>query len=191
MKKKLPNGFPFKLREDEEIKQVIEFPDYWISNYGRVFSHKENRKKNKGWYIMKNKNKHDRYEYIILSNCNKQAEFSIHYLVAINFCKGYKVGLVIDHKDANGFNNYYKNLQWITQRENVIRSYKTSGINQFRNYKIYNIIYPNGTKSKNLIGQSGIKKYIKENNLDCSALSLQKYGYSKNYKIERRNKNEI
>ena len=140
---------------------------------------------------MKNRSKHERYEYIFLSKNNIQYEFSIHHLVATHFCEGYKKGLVVDHKDTNGFNNYFKNLQWITQRENVIKSYETSGMNQFRNYKVYNIIYPDGSKSKDLIGQSGIKNYIKSNDLKCSALSLQKYGYSKNYKIERRNKGEI
>ena len=191
MKEKFPKGFHFLLREDEEIKQIIEFPDYWISNYGRVFSHKANRKNNNGWHIMKNRNKHNRYEYIFLSKDNIQYEFSIHYLVAIYFCENYRNGLVVDHKDANGFNNYFKNLQWITQKDNVTKSYETSGVNQFRNYKIYNIVYLNGEKSEDLIGQSGIKNYIKNNKLNCSALSLQKYGYSKDYRIERRNKNEI
>lgn len=191
MKGQIPNGFPFLLKEDEEIKQIIEFPDYWISNYGRVFSHKTMRKNNNGWLLMKNRNKHDKYEYIFLSKDGIQYEFSIHYLVAINFCKGYKKGLVVDHKDTNRFNNYFKNLQWITQRENILKSYETSGINQYRNYKIYNIIYPNGDKSEDLIGQSGIRNYIKVHNLNCSALSLQKYGYSKDYKIERRNKDEV
>ena len=40
--------FPFVLNEDEEIKQIIEFPDYWISNYGRVFSYKNSYKTRKG-----------------------------------------------------------------------------------------------------------------------------------------------
>ena len=191
MKEKFPKGFPFLLREDEEIKQIIELPDDWISNYGRVFSHKANRKNNNGWHIMKNRNKHNRYEYIFLSKDNIQYEFSIHYLAAIYFCENYRNGLVVDHKDANGFNNYFKNLQWITQKDNVTKSYETSGVNQFRNYKIYNIVYLNGEKSEDLIGQSGIKNYIKNNKLNCSALSLQKYGYSKDYRIERRNKNEI
>lgn len=31
MDKKIPNGFPFELKEDEEIKQIVKFPDYWIS----------------------------------------------------------------------------------------------------------------------------------------------------------------
>ena len=41
MNKKLPEGFPFVLKDDEEIKQIKEFSDYWISNYGRVFSYKK------------------------------------------------------------------------------------------------------------------------------------------------------
>lgn len=53
MDKKLPEGFPFELREDEEIKQIIEFPDYWVSNYGRVFSYKNAYKTRKGWRELK------------------------------------------------------------------------------------------------------------------------------------------
>lgn len=182
--------FPFKLKEDEKIKQIEKYPDYWISNYGRIFSFKSTRKKNNGWHLMKNRIKHKRYEYIFLSKNNCQYEFSIHYLVAKYFLpKPNQDNLVIDHLDANGLNNYYKNLEWVTQEENIHRSYKTSGINQLRNYCIYNIIYPDNTKSKDLISRSEVKQYVKENNLDCSALSLIRWGYSRNFKIERRNKN--
>ena len=54
--------------------------------------------------------------------------------------------------------------------------------------KIYNIIYPNGSKSPDLKGLTDLTQYIKKNNLDCSALSLHKYGYSRDYKLERRDK---
>jgi hypothetical protein len=36
MNKKLPEGFFFVLKEDEEIKRIKEFPDYWISNKERI-----------------------------------------------------------------------------------------------------------------------------------------------------------
>jgi hypothetical protein len=183
------NDFDFELKEDERIKQVKDFPDYWISNYGNIFSYKEIRK-NK-WKKMTNRNKHDRYLYIFFVKNNKKYEFAIHRLVAKYFCKGYKKGLVINHKDANGLNNYYKNLEWTTQKENIHQSYLTSGINQTRNYCIYNIIYPNGKSSQNLMGNKELKNYIKNNNLNCSALSLLRWGYSKKYKIRKRYKNEI
>ena len=120
---------------------------------------------------------------------NKNISIAIHRLVGKYFCEGYSPNLVIDHIDSNGQNNYYKNLHWVTQKENIHHSYISSGLNQTRNYKIYNIIYPNGYKSHDLIGLTDIIEYIKENNLNCSALSLQKYGYSKDYKLERRDKN--
>lgn len=47
MRGQIPNGFPFLLKDDEEIKQIKEFPDYWISNYGRVFSYKMDIKQEK------------------------------------------------------------------------------------------------------------------------------------------------
>lgn len=39
MEENLEN-FPFILNEGEKIKRIKEFSDYWISNYGRVFSYK-------------------------------------------------------------------------------------------------------------------------------------------------------
>lgn len=44
---------------------------------------------------------------------------SIHSLVAESFCIGKKEGFVINHKDGNKLNNYWKNLEYITQSENI------------------------------------------------------------------------
>lgn len=48
----------------------------------------------------------------------------VHQLVALVFCKGYKKGLEINHKDLDKSNNYYKNLEWCTGKENANHAIK-------------------------------------------------------------------
>jgi len=55
----------------------------------------------------------------------------VHRLVCKHFCKeGREDQIVVNHIDTNTSNNYYKNLEWSTQKENVNHS-KNLG-----NYKI-------------------------------------------------------
>lgn len=42
----------------------------------------------------------------------------IHKLVATAFCGKPKGCNCVNHKDGNSLNNYYKNLEWVTHREN-------------------------------------------------------------------------
>lgn len=51
--------------------------------------------------------------------------FSVHNLVASAFCEKPNIeNLVINHIDFNKINNYWKNLEWITQSENIGHNYK-------------------------------------------------------------------
>lgn len=59
------------------------------------------------------------YECVVLTKNGTQKTYRVHNLVAIVFCKNYKKGLVVNHKDENKGNNYYKNLEYCTQKENV------------------------------------------------------------------------
>ena len=59
------------------------------------------------------------YECVVLTKKGKQKTHRVHNLVAIAFCEGYKDGLVVNHKDENKRNNFYMNLEWCTQMENV------------------------------------------------------------------------
>ena len=55
------------------------------------------------------------YETVSLSG----KTFTIHSLVAKHFVKGYQEGFVVNHIDYNKTNNFYKNLEWITQKDNI------------------------------------------------------------------------
>ena len=49
---------------------------------------------------------------------------SIHRLVARVFCEGYAPLLVVNHVDSNPFNNNSENLEWCTQKENMVHGSK-------------------------------------------------------------------
>lgn len=51
-----------------------------------------------------------------------------HKLVATHFLKKIS-GCVVNHKDGNKLNNHVSNLEWITQRENLIHAFK-NGLNK-------------------------------------------------------------
>lgn len=55
------------------------------------------------------------YETVSLSN----KTFTVHSLVAKHFVEGYQEGFVVNHIDYNKTNNFHKNLEWITQAENI------------------------------------------------------------------------
>lgn len=185
----LYEDFPFELNKNEKIVETEELKDYFISNYGNIFKFVRNRYNSKWIKLELSKNKN--YIYLKVKICGKYISYAIHRLVGKYFCEGYSPDLVINHKDANGLNNYYKNLEWTTQKDNIHQSYITSGIDQTRNYKIYNIIYPDGFISPDLKGNTELKKYVLDNKLDCSGLSLMRHGRSRDFRLEKRDKNEI
>lgn len=55
----------------------------------------------------------------LMTKENKTRKVYVHRIVGLAFVEGYQEGLVINHKDEIKVNNHYKNLEWITQKENV------------------------------------------------------------------------
>lgn len=125
---------------DIEIwKDIVGYEGlYQISNFGNVKSLDRTivYGENKGQYhcrkgqILKPSYSNE-YQTVGLSG----KTFTIHSLVANAFIEKFESNLIINHKDGNKSNNFYKNLEWITQKENIQNSIKTTNGNIGSNQK--------------------------------------------------------
>jgi len=112
-----------KLEKDEIFKNIgtingKDFSDYDLSNYGKVKT-----KNTKSGYLEIGKGT---YYYVSLIDKNTQKHYSItiHKLVASVFVEGQtKINNYVNHIDEDKHNNYYKNLEWSSHRNNIIHSY--------------------------------------------------------------------
>lgn len=95
-----------------EIKgNIPDYPDYFITSCGRVWSFKSNK------FL---KLKKDRYEYcyVDLYNENGQKRFYIHQLVALAYLSNPENLPEINHKDECKEHNYVGNLEWCDRKYN-------------------------------------------------------------------------
>lgn len=148
--------------------QIEDFGDYYINDKGEIYSYKNGYKTRKGWkkltpWI------HNGYEYITFVSQGRKAKYSVHHLVAKYFVDGYLEELVVNHIDGDKLNNKANNLEWVTQRENVVKGYETSGLNQVRNYNYYKLKLPNGEVYEEIFkGFEAFKKWYEEQNFPKS-----------------------
>lgn len=147
---------------DEEWR-IVKYKDvkedmYEVSNYGRV------RNVYTGKLIALIKKKTDYIHIHLMCENNFRKAFLVHQLVATAFIPNKYNKPNVNHMDLNPSNNYYKNLEWCTQEENVFHSimnhmftgndigsmvrkrllylYNTSGDDVAKNYAVYkNINY--------------------------------------------------
>lgn len=116
--------------KDIEIwKHIKGYEDiYQISNYGRIKALNYN---NSNISKLRALGTRDGYNVIVLFNYNIKS-FSINRLVYSHFIGTLIDGLIIDHIDNIRNNNYYKNLQQISRRENVSKdTWRKSKISKY------------------------------------------------------------
>lgn len=112
---------------------------YEINQYGEI------RYKETEIYITQYLNKTTGYFCVNLrTRDDKYAKsFTVHRLVALMFVSGYsETNNVVDHIDCDKTNNFYKNLEWVTMRENNARARKNGLINNTRGTGIGTNILP-------------------------------------------------
>ncbi|MBO5632566.1 MAG: NUMOD4 motif-containing HNH endonuclease [Aeriscardovia sp.] len=98
-------------------KQILTKPikgwedKYSITNDGRVYSYFSNK------YLKPVFDK-DGYATVNLSRDNVVRKYKIHRLVAETFVDNPNNKQEVNHKDFNRSNNWFENLEWVTQEEN-------------------------------------------------------------------------
>ena len=114
----------------EKWKEIEDYPNYQISNYGRVKSLKYYNNVYKKYYdrelILKEKINKSGYKFVSLG-CGKRGKkknIAIHRLVAKAFIPNIKNYKEINHKDGNKNNNRVENLEWCSRSENMLHAYK-------------------------------------------------------------------
>jgi hypothetical protein len=119
------------MEENIEIWKSLDFlgyPDYMVSNMGKVKSLKFGKEK-----ILRQCKLKDGYLYVSLSKNNKQKTFKVHRLVAQMFIPNPYNLPQVNHKNEIKTDNNVNNLEWCTASYNnsygtrLERVSKTSG----------------------------------------------------------------
>lgn len=120
----------------EILLPVANADDYYISNYGNIYSTKRG-------YLQQLKPNLDGKKLYLLTptlrlNDGTIRKFLIHRLVAMAFVPNPQNLPEVNHKDKNTRNNHVSNLEWCTRKENLYDSYTTmSSTRNFNECKLF------------------------------------------------------
>ena len=166
-------------------KQIKGFSNYYVTDNGDVYSCRY-KYGYQGIRKLTHKGRNNPKRYLQVSLCKNGGitYMQIHTLVATYFCKGYFDGAVVNHIDGDIHNNDYRNLEWVTQKENIHKSYITSGVSAIRNYNYYVLTDKDDNPLSIFKGRNTVDKFLESNNINASPSSIKKHGKSRGYKLQ-------
>ena len=106
----------------EEWRSIQNYPDYLVSNIGRVkrMTGWRNRPLEKPHILKSSSGGTAGYPSVWLYRNAKSKRVVIHHLVAIAFLGPKPLGSHINHKNFDRRDNKFTNLEYVTPRENVL-----------------------------------------------------------------------
>ena len=128
----------------EEWRQCDDFPDYQVSNTGRIYSDLSRR-------ILKGKNVNG-YRQVDFTRDGQVYQRYVHDIVALAYILNPEELTKVDHHDQNKSNNNVSNLRWCDGPRN--------GANRGKNrnsHQRYKGVYPKGRKWQAQIMVNGVK----------------------------------
>ena len=107
---------------------IKDFPDYYITDTGYVYSRRVSDYTNKCGRIKKIRSAYrSGYLHVILRKNNKSYDFYVHRLVANAFIPNPENKPEVNHKNGIRDDNRVENLEWVTRSENQTHSHAVLG----------------------------------------------------------------
>lgn len=120
--------------EREELRNIEEFPDYFVGNFGNVYSTRVSRRHNpNGSFYKINPWMNHPSGYINVGMYNTKGIENktyrrLHRVVWEAFNGPIPKGMQVDHKDGNKKNNRLDNLQLLTAKQNVLKYHRVDKV---------------------------------------------------------------
>lgn len=114
---------------NEIYKQIPNFEDYQVSNYGNIRSCKKNKSV---WVNLKLRKNNLGRMYVILSKEKTKKNIQVAHLVLQTFVGPRPDGMECCHNNSKQDDNRLENLRWDTRSNNRIDSIKAGNHNKMR-----------------------------------------------------------
>jgi len=115
------------LLEGEEIKPIVGFDDYYVSNLGRTFTNYYSPRWGKSFRLLRQRNHPTGYVYVglyrkTIDGNTERIWKRVHRVVFESFGKTLKRNQIVDHINENKADNRLENLQALTYSQNKVKS---------------------------------------------------------------------